>query len=368
MSDKPFTFDRTVRLLITVAMLVALFLVFRQLSGVLLPFLVSMFLAYLIYPIVTFVQYKMRFRSRVLSVAFTLLVLFCVLVGIVALLVHPISSEFQKMSTIVSNYLGGINAETWLPLAWQESLRDWLQEVNVVEILKTANISTLLEKLAPYVGGLLGSGVSLVMGLVVVFISILYLIFILIDYEKISDGIVHIVPQKYRVLVSGIMTDLEVGMSKYFRGQALIASCVGVLFSIGFSIMGLPMAIVVGLFIGLLNMVPYLQGVGIPLCLVLGLLQSAATGTSYWVILIEITAVFCIVQMIQDMLLTPLIMGKTIGMKPAVMLLSLSIWGSLLGVAGMIIALPLTTVIISYYKRYVLHESGLADEQEEVKK
>lgn len=225
MSDKPFTFDRTVRLLITVAVLVALFVVFRQLSSVLLPFLVSMFLAYLIYPIVTFVQYKMRFRSRILSVIFTLLVLFGVLVGIVALLVHPISSEVQKMSAIVSNYLGGINAETLLPLAWQEGLRDWLQEVNVVEILKTANISTLLEKLAPYVGGLLGSGVSLVMGLLVVFISILYLIFILIDYEKISEGIVHIVPQKYRALVSGIMTDLEVGMSKYFRGQALIASC-----------------------------------------------------------------------------------------------------------------------------------------------
>ncbi len=367
MSDKPYTLDRTVRLLITVAVVVGLFLVFRQLSGVLLPFLVSWFLAYLIYPIVTFVQYKMRFKSRTLSVVFTLLVLFAVLVGLVTLLVKPISSEVAKMSSIVSTYLAGINADTFLPAAWQEGLRDWLQDVNIMDILSTADVGSILEKVTPYIGGLLGSGVSLVTGLLVVFISILYLIFILIDYERISEGVIHIVPTKYRELASGIMNDLEVGMSKYFRGQALIASCVGVLFCIGFSIMGLPMAIIIGLFIGLLNMVPYLQGVGIPICLVLGVLQSAATGTSYWIILIEITAVFCIVQMIQDMLLTPLIMGKTIGMKPAVMLLALSIWGSLLGVAGMIIALPMTTVMISYYKRYVLHESELGDEKSEVK-
>ena len=367
MSDKPYTLDRTVRLLITVAVVVGLFLVFRQLSGVLLPFLVSWFLAYLIYPIVTFVQYKMRFKSRTLSVVFTLLVLFAVLVGLVTLLVKPISSEVAKMSSIVSTYLAGINADTFLPAAWQEGLRDWLQDVNIMDILSTADVGSILEKVTPYIGGLLGSGVSLVTGLLVVFISILYLIFILIDYERISEGVIHIVPTKYRELASGIMNDLEVGMSKYFRGQALIASCVGVLFCIGFSIMGLPMAIIIGLFIGLLNMVPYLQGVGIPICLVLGVLQSAATGTSYWIILIEITAVFCIVQMIQDMLLTPLIMGKTIGMKPAVMLLALSIWGSLLGVAGMIIALPMTTVMISYYKRYVLHESELGEEQSEAK-
>lgn len=367
MSDKPYTLDRTVRLLITVAVVVCLFLVFRQLSGVLLPFLVSWFLAYLIYPIVTFVQYKMRFKSRTLSVVFTLLVLFAVLVGLVTLLVKPISSEVAKMSSIVSTYLAGINADTFLPAAWQEGLRDWLQDVNIMDILSTADVGSILEKVTPYIGGLLGSGVSLVTGLLVVFISILYLIFILIDYERISEGVIHIVPTKYRELASGIMNDLEVGMSKYFRGQALIASCVGVLFCIGFSIMGLPMAIIIGLFIGLLNMVPYLQGVGIPICLVLGVLQSAATGTSYWIILIEITAVFCIVQMIQDMLLTPLIMGKTIGMKPAVMLLALSIWGSLLGVAGMIIALPMTTVMISYYKRYVLHESELGEEQSEAK-
>ena len=193
------------------------------------------------------------------------------------------------------------------------------------------------------------------MGLTVVFICILYLIFILIDYEKMAKGMVEMIPPKYRQLIGGILSDLSEGMNKYFRGQALIAGIVGILFAIGFSIMRLPLGIVIGLFIGVLNMVPYLQALGIPPCMILGLLQSADTGTGYWIILLEITAVFCIVQSIQDLILTPYIMGNRIGMKPALMLLALSIWGSLLGVAGMIIALPITTVMISYYKRFVLH-------------
>ncbi|MCM1035615.1 MAG: AI-2E family transporter [Paludibacter sp.] len=356
MEEKPFTLDRTVRLVITVAVLVGLFLITRQLSGVLLPFLVSWFLAYLIHPVVNFFQYKIRLKNRTLSVIVTLLVLLAFLTGAIALLVSPVTQEVTKMTAVISTYLSGINADTILPAAWQESIREWLRTIDVVSFLREGNITALVGKIAPYVGGLLGSGISMVMGLFVVFICFLYLIFILIDYERISTGVVNIVPHKYRSLVADILKDLETGMNRYFRGQALIATCVGILFAIGFSIMRLPLAIIIGLLIGVLNMIPYMQGLGIPVCMLLGLLQSAATGTDYWIILVEIAIVFCVVQAIQDMLLNPLIMGNAIGMKPAVMLLSLSIWGSLLGVAGMIIALPLTTVMISYYKRLVLHE------------
>ena len=68
-----------------------------------------------------------------------------------------------------------------------------------------------------------------------------------------------------------------------------------------------------------------------------------------------IAAVFIIVQTIQDMVLVPKIMGDVTGMGPAWILLSLSVWGSLLGFVGMIIALPVTTLLVSYYKRFVLH-------------
>lgn len=354
-TERPYTFDRTVRLVITVAVLVGLFLLTRQLSGVLLPFLISWFLAYLIHPIVSFFQYKLRLKNRTLSVIVTLVCFCAVITGCIALLAPIISSEFAKMGTIVTNYLSGINADTFLPERWQETLREWLKDINLSAWITSGGLTSAISKITPYLGGIVGGSISALMGLTVVFICILYLIFILIDYEKMAKGMVEMIPPKYRQLIGGILSDLSEGMNKYFRGQALIAGIVGILFAIGFSIMRLPLGIVIGLFIGVLNMVPYLQALGIPPCMILGLLQSADTGTGYWIILLEITAVFCIVQSIQDLILTPYIMGNRIGMKPALMLLALSIWGSLLGVAGMIIALPITTVMISYYKRFVLH-------------
>lgn len=355
--EKEFTFDRTVRLCITVAVLVGLFLITKQLSGVLLPFVVAWFIAYLLHPIVNFFQHKCRLKNRLLSVVVTLIVVLVVLAGVLTALATPVANEVARMTSLVSSYVSGWDANSFLPAAWQEVLRDWLSEINFASMFTLDSVTALVEKISPYIGGILGGSVSLISSLFVVFVSFLYVIFILIDYESISSGFLTAIPPKYRELIGGIKDDLEKGMNKYFRGQALIAMTVGVLFAIGFSIMGLPLAIVVGLFIGLLNMVPYLQAVGIPVCMVLGILQSAETGTAYWIILLEIAAVFVVVQSIQDMVLNPLIMGNVIGMKPAVMLLSLSIFGSLFGVAGMIIALPVTTVIISYYKRFVLHES-----------
>ena len=113
------------------------------------------------------------------------------------------------------------------------------------------------------------------------------------------------------------------------------------------------MGIAMGLIIGLLNMVPYMQALGIPPCIILCLLQSAQTGQPVWWTLLMMAIVFVVVQSIQDMVLTPKIMGNVTGMSPAAILLSLSIWGALFGVIGMIIALPLTTLIISYYHRYI---------------
>ena len=143
-------------------------------------------------------------------------------------------------------------------------------------------------------------------------------------------------------------------MNLDFRGQFLIASIVGILFSIGFLIIGLPMGVILGLFIGMLNMVPYLQLISLPITAILCIVCTASTGVNFWVIFWESMAVYVIVQCIQDLILTPKIMGKAMGMNPAIILLSLSIWGTLLGFMGLIIALPMTSLLLSYYNTYIV--------------
>jgi predicted PurR-regulated permease PerM len=191
---------------------------------------------------------------------------------------------------------------------------------------------------------------------------IIYTLFILLDYEQFSNGWVMMVPERYRKFAVQLVRDIEEGMNKYFRGQGLVAFCVGVLFSIGFLIIDFPLAIGMGMFIGLLNMVPYLQLVGFIPAILLAVVKAADTGESFWMIMLGVLIVFAVVQLIQDTFLTPKIMGKVMGLNSAIILLSLSIWGSLLGILGMIIALPLTTLLITYYQRYIVK---LKDKQHE---
>jgi predicted PurR-regulated permease PerM len=151
-----------------------------------------------------------------------------------------------------------------------------------------------------------------------------------------------------------IFGDVADTMSRYFRGQAAVSFFVGVIFAIEFYIIGLPMAIAFGMFVGLLNMVPYLQLIGFIPAILLAVVKAADTGQSFWLIMLSVLIVFAIVQIIQDTILTPRIMGHVTGLNSAIILLSLSIWGSLLGILGMIIALPMTTLLITYYQKYVV--------------
>lgn len=353
---KPYTLDRVVRMLIGLTVLVVLFFLVKRLSGVLLPFLIAWLLAYLLQPFVSFFQYKLKFKSRVLSIISTLVLFGGLLTGLIFMLVPLISTEVQKLTEIITLYMQGLNVDTFIPLAWQNEIRAYLSQLDIQSVLKDENLMLAVKKIAPQLWNLLNGSINIVLGMTVTIIVFLYLIFILIDYEKITEGMLEIIPVKYRTLISGIVHDLELGMNRYFRGQALVAMIVSLLFVIGFSIVGLPLAIVFGLFMGMLNMVPYLKTVAIIPALFLAFLQSAETGQSFLYIMLWLFIVFIIIQTIEDLFLVPKIMGKVTGLNPAVILLSLSIWGSLMGVVGLIIALPMTTLIISYYKRFVLKE------------
>ena len=135
----------------------------------------------------------------------------------------------------------------------------------------------------------------------------------------------------------------------------------GVLFIIGFTIIDFPMAIPLGILIGIMDLVPYLHTLALLPTILLSLMKATDTGQNFWIILLSAVAVFIIVQVIIDMIVTPKIMGKAMGLNPAILLLSLSVWGALLGFFGLILALPLTTLLMAYYQRYITRE----DEPEE---
>lgn len=326
---------------------------FSRLYGILLPFFVSFLLAYVLDPVVGFVQNRCRVRNRALAVLVTLLVVAGVLVGAVAALRKPVTEQVNTAWTGFQRYIANFDINDYVSTETQEKLLNWQEEWQWESLLSNPELTSSIKELVPKIGNWVTGGLSWLSELMVVFIGIMYLIFLMIDFPKIRANWSKFVPRKYRAQAEMVMGDIDRNMNAYFRGQAMVASCVGVLFAIGFTITGMPMGIAMGLIIGLLNMVPYMQALGIPPCIVLCLLQSAQTGQPVWWTLTMMTIVFVVVQSIQDMILTPKIMGNVTGMGPAAILLSLSLWGALMGVIGMIIALPVTTLIISYYERYV---------------
>ena len=359
MERKKITFDSFIRAVILGAIIIGVLMLLKRLSGVLLPFFLAWLIAYLIYPLVSFFQHKLRLKNRIISIFCALLTL--TVIGSVAfyLLVPPMIQEFLRVKDLLIEYFSTTHTASNVPTTLSEFIRQNIDLHILEQMFSQENILDALKVTVPKLWSLLSESINLLFGFFTVFLILLYIVFILLDYESISEGWAHLMPKKYRKTVTGILNDVKDGMNRYFRGQALVALCVGILFSIGFLIIDFPLAIGLGLFIGALNMVPYLQIIGFVPTIMLAILKAADTGDNFWIIIASAAAVFIVVQIIQDGYLVPRIMGKITGLNPAIILLSLSIWGSLMGMLGMIIALPLTTLMLSYYQRYIINQENI---------
>ena len=359
MERKKITFDSFIRAVILGAIIIGVLMLLKRLIGVLLPFFLAWLIAYLIYPLVSFFQHKLRLKNRIISIFCALFTLS--VIGSVAfyLLVPPMIQEFLRVKDLLIEYFSTTHTASNVPTTLSEFIRQNIDLHILEQMFSQENILDALKVTVPKLWSLISESINLLFGFFTVFLILLYIVFILLDYESISEGWAHLMPKKYRKTVTGILNDVKDGMNRYFRGQALVALCVGILFSIGFLIIDFPLAIGLGLFIGALNMVPYLQIIGFVPTIMLAILKAADTGDNFWIIIASATAVFIVVQIIQDGYLVPRIMGKITGLNPAIILLSLSIWGSLMGMLGMIIALPLTTLMLSYYQRYIINQENI---------
>lgn len=350
------TFDRVVRVIFTALVVIGIYLLIRYLSDVLLPFLIGWLLAYILNPIVEFFQFKLRIRNRIISVIITLLIVGGVLTGLIFLLEPLVADEMAKVSNMIKNYTHNVNVSTILPPALQMWLNETFQSINLEKLLSDDSVKSILQKIAPQLWKIFTGSLNVLIGFLASFIALLYMIFIMVDYHEITNAVFNIFPSKYSKISAEILTDVAVTMNSYFRGQLLIGACVAVIMSVGFLIIGLPLGIVMGIFVGICNLIPYMQVLSIPPVAVMGLLHCAETGQTIWSMAIAIIIVYLISQAMQDFFLTPKIMGKVTGLRPAYILLALSVWGALLGIIGMIIALPMTQICISYYRRFILKQ------------
>lgn len=352
--SRPYTFDRVARIVIIAICVIGAIWLIDYLSGVLLPFLVACVLAYIINPLVEYNCRMLRSKRRIVPTIITLIEIVAIIIIVVNTLAPLISFQTKEMIALLQQYSKTNTEGQFFIEEANKFIRQYINIDDITKLLTIEEWTNIIKSTLNNTWSFVGSTFSILFTIISWIIVLLYLVFILIDYDKLNNSFHKAIPAKYQELTWSILHDITDVMHRYFRGQALVAFFVGILFSIGFSIIGLPMGLVFGLFVGMLNLVPYLQVVSIPIAILLCLVDSITTGGNFWLMIGEITIVYCGVQVVQDLFIVPRIMGKRMGLNPAIVFLSLSIWGALLGFIGLIIALPLTTLVISYYKRYIL--------------
>lgn len=349
-ASRPYTFDRVIRLLITLAVVAAILWLLNALKDVLLPFLVACLIAYLFEPFVQFNRQLLHLKGRIVAIFVTLFEAIFLLGMLCYFFVPSIVSEIHSMAALLHNYSTASISIKYLPPELHDMLRKYIDFDLLARKLMEQDMNTVVDKLTMVVSG----GLHMVLAIVGWLIVLLYVIFIMLDYDRLMLGFKLMVPPRYRKITYKVANDIKDSMNHYFRGQALISCCVAVVYCTGFWLAGLPLAVLLGLGTAVLFMIPYCQYISLIPVTLLCLVSSAGGGSDFWTMWWECIATFAAVQVIGDLVLTPRIMGKAMGLNPAIILLSLSVWGSLLGFIGLIIALPLTTLLLSYYEQYVI--------------
>ena len=343
------TSDRIMHLIIGVVAGVLMILLVRYLSRVLLPFFAACFIAYLLQPVVEFNRRITHLKGRTLPSVMTLLEIVVVIGLVVYLFLPSVVSELNELGKILRDVSSG---KTQMPPLYR-----WVVDL-IDKYFNPDNLRSFLsgDRLMAIINGgssIIEESLDVLLGVLSWLLTIIYVLFILIDYPQIARGFKQIAPYKYRERFLTVFADVSHSMNSYFRGQGVVALCAVVLYCTGFSIAGLPLAIPMGLLVGVLYMIPYFQYVTVVPVTAICLVYSLGGGAGFLPMLGNCGLVYVVSQCVCDYVITPHVMGREIGLNPAVILLALSVWGSLLGIIGMIIALPATSLIMTYYSRYI---------------
>ncbi len=354
-----FTLDRTVRLFVALLVVGLLATLLSLVWEVLLPFLLAGIFAYVVMPLVRFVQTRLYVRHRGAAVGIVFVLIgFLVFAGL-SYIVPAVESEVSKTIQALQQY-GGKDGllEMVIPADVLTMWRETFRLEGLTHDLTPERLADFTKTVWEQTSGIISGTLSFFSWSMVFAMGLVYFIFIMIDFEGLARGFVDLFPHSMRPTIEGMCREMDYFMNSYFRGQALIALSVGVLCTIAFNIVGLPMATALGIFIGILNFIPYMQALGILPLALSAILMGAQTGQNVFVCILLAGGALLVVQVIQDTILVPRIMGSSMGMRPSLILLALALWGSLLGFFGLLIALPMTMALYSMYMRYVLEDKA----------
>ena len=354
---KHWNLDKVMHFLKILVLFTVGMLLIYYLRGVLFPFFAAFLIAYIVDPIVNRLQKKVK--HRIIAVIIVLLVAGLAIAGALRLFIPLVIGEVQNLGVLIAKVFNdsewAARIERLMPGGLYEtiqSLISWEQLAASMQHLDFwREVQNIAGKVLPGAWGVLSYTGTIVLWFSGAAVIFMYLVFIMLDMPKLRRGLYSLVPERFQDDAISFARETDRFMGTYFRAQSLVALTVGTLYAIGFGIMGLPMGVAFGLFSGALNMIPYLQLTTIPLALVLAVVHALNTGMPFWEVALIICSIYLVVQVIQDFFLVPHIVGGSMNLPPVGILLSLSIWGKLLGFLGLLVAIPFTCLCLVYLQK-----------------
>jgi predicted PurR-regulated permease PerM len=316
---------------------------------VLLPYILGLILAYLLLPVVNWIDRHMPARlhawrvARPLSIILTYLFLILVVAGVVAfflpLVIEQAQILIEKWPGLASRVQDwGTRGLGWytenIPAEWRETIETSLK--NLLDDALTAIRAGLVATVTT-----LFSTMSFVLGLVVI---PFWLFYILQDERQVKEGVLGVFPEQLRPDVWCMGRLIDDVLSAYIRGQLLLVLFVGGLATLALLIIGVPFALVLGLIAGLFEALPYVGPIlgAIPAVLVALLTDPVS---AIWVV-----AAFFAIQQIENLILVPRISGQSVKLHPALVMVVLVVGNELAGLLGMLIAVPVAAVLRDVFK------------------
>lgn len=333
----------------------------QQLSTVLLPLAVAGILAFLLDPVVDFLQ--RRKMSRVGSIIIVYLASFTVVIALLASVVPQIVIELSELVSNIPTYWDKLtenitrfvtekmqNEELAARIQKAQAVLTSIWDDNAPQIQSLAAQKT--QAIAAWLFSKLGQAVGL-FGLVVGFALVpVYLFYFLLDKSGITTNWTNYLPVQQPAIKRELVffiNSVNDALIVFFRGQVLVAMCVGTLTAIGFTLIGLNYGLLLGVMTGVLGIIPYL---GVMMSFVPAVIIGIVQFGDWRVALV--VAVFVTVQFLEGMVISPKIIGDRVGMHPLTIIIAVITGTTLLGgIVGGILAIPITAVLRALMFRYV---------------
>lgn len=337
------TVNRFLKIILVLAFLFGLGWVAIELSSIITLFIIGALLAYILDPLASYLEYKGLTRNQATTAIFIALavVIFLIFYFIVPLVIN-------QVQVIQTTFTSGKGTETIRRL--EQNIRQNIPMLKDVNLEFQSKLHTLITHFSQSIFSLVGSLISLITTLVIIPFVVFFL---LKDGPKIKKGMVSIIPNRYFEMTLNLLYKIDQQIGGYLRGQFFDAAIIGFLSVIALWILKVPYFLLIGVFAGLANMVPYIGPLTGAIVAILVVLLTNGTVNQ----MLLVAAAFGIIQLLDNVLVQPIVVARSVQMHPLIVIFAVIIGGQFWGILGMFLAVPaaavIKVVVVELYNLYV---------------